>query len=516
MSQKIKIKEQSDEDVVNVAADTIEKNKQALVFVSTKAGAESTAEKIAKKLKENSDHIELSERLLHALPRPTKQCKRLASTARKGIVFHHAGLSAKQRELIEDEFRTGLIKIICCTPTLAAGLDMPAFRVILKDLRRYNGRWGYSWIPNLEYQQMSGRAGRPGKEEFGEAIALAINENEKKDIYERYITGEVEPIYSKLAVEPVLRTYVLSLVATEIVRSEKQLIEFFSKTFWAQQYKDMNKLANKIIEMSELLKSYGFIASKDEDFVSASDIEDEKLIATPLGKRVAQLYIDPVTANNIISGIKKSGNKPSAFSLLQLISNQLELRPRLKLRKKDYEAVNDKLLSEELLTKEPAIYDPEYDDFLDSIKTAMFFEDWIEEKTEEDILENYNVRPGEIKVKIDNADWVLYAGEELAKIIERQDLIKELSRLRLRIIHGVKEEVIPLLKLKHIGRVRARKLFSNKIRDIKDLKELSFNSLSKIIGAKTAANVKEQLGEKVEVVPQGKRKGQLSLLKYNG
>ena len=65
----------------------------------------------------------------------------------------------KQRELIEDNFREGVIKIICATPTLAYGLSLPAFRSILKDLRRYGPR-GMAYIPVLEYLQMSGRAGR--------------------------------------------------------------------------------------------------------------------------------------------------------------------------------------------------------------------------------------------------------------------------------------------------------------------------------------------------------------------
>ena len=517
MKAETKIAEVSEEGIVNLAIDTIGRNKQALIFVSTKSGAEATAEKIAKKLKENRNLLEISEKLLHALPRPTRQCEKLAKAARKGIVFHHSGLHHHQREVIEDSFRAGKIRIICCTPTLAAGVDLPAFRTILKDLKRYNGRWGMSWIPVLEYQQMCGRAGRPGKEDFGEAITIALTEDDKKEIYEKYVTGEVEPIYSKLAVEPVLRTYILSLIATEIVSSKKKLIDFFKKTFWAQQYKDMDKLARIIVKMTSLLGDFEFIETKgkkESDFISASDIEDDRLVATPLGKRVAELYIDPITANNLIGGIKKAGKKPSAFALLQLISHQLELRPRLRMRKNDYEMVSGKIVQEELLANEPAIYDPEYADFLDSVKTALFLEDWINEKTEEDILERFNVRPGEIKAKTDSTDWLLYSMEELARMVQRQELIKEIAKLRIRINHGVKEDVIPLLLLKGIGRVKARKLFANKIRDLKDLKETNFSALAQIIGAKTAAGVKEQLGEKISPVPEGKRKGQLSLLGY--
>lgn len=515
MQKTIKIPEISDEEVVNLAIDTINRKKQALIFVSTKSSAEATAEKIAAKVKDNID-VELSEKLLHALPRPTKQCERLGRVAKKGVVFHHSGLHQKQRELVEDKFREGEIKIICCTPTLAAGLDLPAFRAILKDLKRYNGRWGITWIPVLEYQQMCGRAGRPGKEDYGEAITIASTDAEKEEIYEKYIIGEVEPIYSKLAVEPVLRTYVLSLIATDVVGSTNKLTEFFKKTFWAQQYKDMNKLEKIMMKMVNLLEEYGFVgvSSKKSDFISADEIVDEKLVATPIGKRVAELYIDPLTAHNIILGLKKAGKKPSPFALLQLVSHQLELRPRITVRKNDYETVSQKLISEELLSIEPQIYDPEYSDFLDSVKTAMFLESWIDEKTEEDILEKFNVRPGEIKAKIDGADWLLYSAEELARMIEKQELLKEIAKLRLRVKHGIKEDIIALMQLEGIGRVRARKLFSNKIKDLKDIKEATFTLLSQLIGPKTAARIKEQLGEKIESIPEKRRKGQLSLAGY--
>ena len=511
--QKLQIKE-IDEPFVNIAIDTINKNKQALIFTATKAGAESCADKIARHLKDDSALHELSEKILHTLAIPTRQCERLSKSARKGVVFHHAGLHHKQRELIEDHFRESKIKIICCTPTLAAGVDLPAFRTILKDLKRYNGNWGMSWIPVLEYQQMAGRAGRPGKEDFGEAIAIATAENEKENLYDKYIIGEVEDIYSKLAVEPVLRIYTLSLIATEIVSTKKQLFDFFKRTFWAFQYKDTKKIEKIINKMISLLSEFGFVEKKNPDFVTADKIENEKLEATLLGKRVAQLYIDPLTAHNLILGIKKASKKPSDFSLLQLISFQLELRPLIRVKKSDYEKANERVAGEDFLISIPEIYDPFYSDFLDSIKTAMFFQEWIGEKTEEWILENYNIRPGEIKVKIDNADWLLYALEELARIMQRNELLKEIIKLRIRIKEGVKEELIPLLQLKGIGRVRARKLFKNKITDLKDVKSATITTLSEIVGAKTAVKIKEQVGEKVEVVPENKRKGQMSLRDY--
>ena len=197
---KIKINEHSEDSAISLALDTVNIGKQAIVFVNTKRSAEKTAEDIAKKVKNSDKKLEeLSETVLKALSRPTKQCERLAGCIKKGIAFHHAGLVHKQKELIENSFRDRRIKIICATPTLALGVDLPAFRAILKDLRRYGHR-GMQFIPVLEYLQMAGRAGRPNYDKEGQAIAVASTKPEKKKIYEKY-TGKIEEKEGKKKVE---------------------------------------------------------------------------------------------------------------------------------------------------------------------------------------------------------------------------------------------------------------------------------------------------------------------------
>jgi helicase len=518
MSTKVQIPKSNSDPTINLALDTINLKKQALIFANTKRSAEKTAEEISLKIKETSKELkDLSEQILHVLSKPTKQCQRLAKCIEKGIAFHHAGLTHKQKELIEDNFRGGLIKIIACTPTLAFGLDLPAFRAILKNLRRY-GIHGLNWIPTLEYLQMAGRAGRPKFDKHGEAIAVATTEEAKKEIYERYVKGEPEDIFSKLAVEPVLRTYLLSLIATKFVTDQKSIIKFFSKTFWAFQYRDMSKLSSIILKMLRLLQKFEFIeGSEQEEFQSATEMFNQKYKATLIGKRVAELYIDPLTAYHLVMCIKRASKKKiNEFSFLQMISHTLEMRPLLRVKTKEYDLIENHLLkySDYLLENEPSIYEPEYEGFLHSIKTSLFFSDWVNEKDEEYLLETYNTRPGEIRVKLGLADWLLYASEELTRMLKLKQLIKEIIKLRLRLKYGVKEELLPLLKLENVGRVRARKLFRNKIKDIADVKKAKVSTLIEILGEKIALSVKEQVGQKVEIVPKGKRKGQTSIKKF--
>ncbi len=520
----IAIEPVTDNPAVNIAIDTIKAGKQALVFISTRPGAEKGAEDIAKRIDMagKADDVRALSRLaddaLHSLDSPTRQCDRLAKCLRKGIAFHHSGLTSKQRELVENNFRSGSVKIICCTPTLAAGVDLPAFRAIIRDLKRFTQR-GYDWIPVLEYLQMAGRAGRPNFDSEGQAIILASGEGDAADLEERFINGEPEEIYSKLAVEPVLRTYVLSIIASGLGRSRQEIMSFFKRTFWAHQFKEVSRLEKVIEKMMALLEEWGFITTPEKSgFVSAAEVGDGRISATLTGSRVAQLYIDPLTAHNIIEGLNGSSIKgASYFSLLQLIAYTPELQPLLKVKAKEYEAVQERLLEVQtsLLTNEPSMYEADYDDFLASVKTAMFFSDWTDEKTEEELLEKYSIRPGEVRSKLDHADWLLYSLGELARILQMREQINEIARLRVRVKYGVKEELLPLLQLKGIGRVRSRKLFNQRIRTIADVKNADVSTLTQIIGSGSVAlDVKRQLGQEVKEVPKGKRKGQTSIMKY--
>lgn len=505
---------------INLALDTIKIKKQALIFVNSKKSAEKTAEDLSKKINSTTPELhELSQKILHSLPTPTKQCKRLSFCIEKGISFHHAGLAPKQKSLIEDAFRDKLIKIICSTPTLAYGLDLPAYRVILQDLRRFSFR-GMQYISVLEYLQMSGRAGRPKYDDYGESIVVTNNEKAKNEINEIYINGRPEEIYSKLAAEPVLRTYILSLIASGFVNSKDQLLKFFEKTFWAHHYRDMWKLYSIIEKMLTLLRDWGFIELQEvNEFQSITDENNIKIKSTKIGNRVAQLYIDPLTANYFIQSLKKTKTTiPTDFSYLQIISNTLELRPLLRAKAKDKEALESVLLQkqENLLQQQVQEYQEDYQTFMNSIKTAVFFHRWINEYDEEYLLKKFDIRPGEISAKLQRAEWLLYTCTELSKLLELKEILQDLMKLRIRLKYGAKQELLPLLKFRGIGTVRARKLFNNNLEDVGAIKRVDFINLTQLIGGNIAIKIKKQVGQDFTKykVKKGTRKGQLSLNKF--
>ena len=96
----------------------------------------------------------------------------------RGVAFHHAGLLHEQRSLVEKGFREGKVKVISSTPTLAAGLNLPARRVLIRSYKRYESGMGMVPISVMEYRQMAGRAGRPGLDPYGESFLIAKNDSE--------------------------------------------------------------------------------------------------------------------------------------------------------------------------------------------------------------------------------------------------------------------------------------------------------------------------------------------------
>jgi helicase len=492
--------------LVELVRDSIRQKKQALVFISTRKSAESVAERLGEFVKKTlspedvQNLSELSEKILHALDHPTKQCERLALCIRNGAAFHHAGLANQQRSLVENAFRDGIIKIISATPTLAAGINLPAWRVIIRDLKRYSRFGGMDFIPVLEIHQMLGRAGRPKWDTEGQGILMAKSESDAKNVWNQYIKGEPEKIYSKLGVEPVLRTHVLGLIASGTTPTKESLQDFFSKTFYAHQYKDLSELNSILGKVVSMLADMRFIepsGREESPFRKASSLSQEtQLRPTKIGKRVSELYIDPLTGHELIKSMKISEERgTNTFGIMHMISGTMEMRPLLGIRKADTQKINELLSDQEkfLSQKPPNPWDIEYDDYIRSIKTAWLFQEWAEETGEDLILEELGVAPGELRARLSNADWLLYSSHELALLLDYRNTLKEIRKTRLRIKYGIREELLPLVVLKSVGRVRARVLWNHGLRKLDDLRKTPLESLERVIGPKVAREIKGQL-----------------------
>ncbi|ADD42838.1 DEAD/DEAH box helicase [Stackebrandtia nassauensis] len=89
----------------------------------------------------------------------------------RGLAAHHAGLLPVFKEIVEELFAAGLVKVVFATETLALGINMPARTVVLERLVKYNGEEHVDLTPG-EYTQLTGRAGRRGIDIEGHAVTI--------------------------------------------------------------------------------------------------------------------------------------------------------------------------------------------------------------------------------------------------------------------------------------------------------------------------------------------------------
>ncbi len=522
-----KIDKVSNNGILNLVVDSVLNGGSCLVFCNSKKGAVNEAKKLnLKKYLPNNylDENELqniSEEILEALDQPTEVCKMLAECIKNGVAFHHAGLTYEQRKIVEDAFRKRIIKAICCTPTLSVGINTPCRRAIVKDLMRYSGK-GMTPISKMEIHQCIGRAGRPKLDPYGEGIIYVNNSN--IDIAKNYLTGNVEEIYSKLSNQKILRTHILGLITTGEIKNKTDLEEFIKNTFYAHQYKNTYKILENIEKIVNFLERNNFIECFDNDLNSNSKnhcenknkinmlvfdsdyslsiksksfSENISYYTTPLGKRVSELYIDPLSAEIIINGMnnlyKTYNNTNSNINILYIlyiISKTTEMQPVVRVRKSEednlvYEMIN--LNIDDDLSMENLGY----------FKNAKILYDWINEVPEDVILKKYNIEPGILRYKVEQSKWMVHSAKEIFNLLNiKNEYIKHcLDNLEIRIEYGAKQDIIELLKIRHIGRVRSRKLYNANIKSIEDIVS-NPKKVASIVGEKVAKKIFSELNIK--------------------
>jgi helicase len=151
-----------------------------------------------------------------------------------------------------------------------------------------------------------------------------------------------------------------------------------------------------------------------------------------------------------------------------------------------------------LLLDIPSASSEDYEWFLSDLKTAFLLEDWIEEIPYDALVTKYNIWPGDIHTVVEIAEWLLHATQEFARMYNFSCLT-DVNNLLIRVQNGCKEELLNLVSLKGIGRVRARALFNEGFRTVNDLRNVPIERIAKIrtIGKAVAMQIKQQIGENI-------------------
>ncbi|WP_226482239.1 ATP-dependent DNA helicase [Natrinema amylolyticum] len=510
--------EGSEKQEAALVRDILQEGGSSLVFVNSRRNAEAAARRLGSVSKneltaeERTDLADLADEIRD--DSDTETSRDLADAVEHGSAFHHAGLSSTQRSIVEDAFRDRLLKVISATPTLAAGVNTPARRVIVRDWRRFDpSAGGMAPLDVLEVHQMMGRAGRPGLDPYGEAVLLAKSHDESEELFDRYIWADPEPVRSKLAAEPALRTHVLATIASGFARTREGLLEFLEATLYASQSSEPGRLETVTDTVLEYLESNDFIErdsgntddGNDADaagaFTSAADLaeesgRDETLEATSLGHTVSRLYLDPMSAAEIVHGLEDADERPTALGLYQLVSRTPDMY-ELYLRSGEDEKFGELFYEREaeLLGNAPSEFEEErFEDWLSALKTGKLLEDWATETDEEQLTDRYKIGPGDLRGKVDTAEWLLGAAESLAAEIDSEWTVA-VREARARVEHGVGEELLELVSVGGVGRKRARRLYDAGIEEPADLRTADKRVVLDVLkGTKTAENILENAG----------------------
>ena len=472
--------------IVKIVEKAIEDNSQALSFVSTRRFTESLATYVAKKIdkkttKEQKHKFkQVADKLLEVPKKkgslPTTTCLKLAEAAEKGVVFHHAGLFNEQKEIIEDEFRKGNILMITATPSLMYGVNLPSKYVIIRDHTRWTSN-GPASIPVFDYEQMSGRAGRPQYDDVGYSYLVAKTMDEAFDLEARYVNGEIELTNSKLIDnKDAIYKQIIAQIASSLSKNLDDLNDFFGKTLYGFQMKNnpsMSMFAQDSLNW-ELESALEFLLQNG--IIRATP---EGLKTTDFGNLIAKSNYAVETAVKIKEYVSTM-EKLNPAEMIYALAETPDL-PLISFKgRKSKDPVRDKLSECGLFAVD--IGNPE--------ATAVSLIEWIDERNEYEIENAYNVYSASTRRSAYEASRLVKFAKNTLEVLGNYSNLKDMDYLSARLYYGVKEDIIPLVVgVKRLGRKRARLLMKT-FGD--NLSEASEKDLQKVegIGPKLAGKVK--------------------------
>ena len=477
--------------IVKIVEKAMKDKSQALSFVSTRRFTESLATYVAKKInkkintKQREKFKEVADKLLE-VPKnkgslPTTTCTKLAESAEKGVCFHHAGLFNEQKEIIEDEFRKGNILMITATPSLMYGVNLPSKTVVIRDHTRWTSN-GPQPIPVFDYEQMSGRAGRPQYDNVGYSYLIAKTPDEAMNLEDYYINGEIELTNSKLIDnKDAIYKQIIAQVASTLSKNIDELVDFFEKTLYGYQMANnpsMSLFASDSLTW-ELEAAIQFLLKNG--IIRATP---EGLKTTEFGNLIAKSNYEVKTAVKIKEYISSS-DELNIAEFIYMLSETPDL-PLITFKgRKSKEPVREKMSELGLFAVD--IGNPE--------ATTVSLIEWINERDEFEIENRYSVYSASTRRTAYDASKLVRFAKNTAEILGKYSNLQEYDYLSARLYYGVKEDIIPLVVgVKRLGRKRARnivQIFGT------DLKSVSEKELRKIDG------VGEKLSKKIKKFAEG-------------
>uniref|UniRef100_A0A4W2ETI5 Helicase POLQ-like n=1 Tax=Bos indicus x Bos taurus TaxID=30522 RepID=A0A4W2ETI5_BOBOX len=449
-----------------------------LVFCPTKKNCENVAEMICKSL--SKEYLKHKEKEKQEVIQNLKNvsggnlCRVLRHTIPFGVAYHHSGLTSDERKLLEEAYSTGVLCLFTCTSTLAAGVNLPARRVILR--APYVAK---EFLKRNQYKQMIGRAGRAGIDSVGESI-LILQEKDKQQVLQ-LISKPLENCYSHLVQEFTkgIQTLFLSLIGLKIATNLDDIYRFMSGTFFGVQQKVLLKeksLWEITMESLRYLTEKGLL-QKDTMCGSKEEFQNNFHI-TKLGRASFKGTIDLAYCDILYRDLKKGLEGLMLESLLHLIylttpydmASQCDpdwmiyFRQFNQLSPAEQNVAALVGVSENFIGKKAsgqAIRKKVDKNIVNRLYLSFILYTLLKETNIWSVSEKFNMPRGYIQSLLSAAaafsSCVLHFCEELEEFWVYRALLGELTK---KLTYCVKAELIPLMEVTGVLEGRARQLYN--------------------------------------------------------
>ena len=218
--------------------------------------------------------------------------------------------------------------------------------------------------------------------------------------------------------------------------------------------------------------------------------------STTMGERVTQLYLDPLSASLIRTGLRRAvrrivrGIGPvTNFGLLHLATSTPDFTS-LWAKNSEMDANSNLWIKTNAVEKE-LLSDSSYDEMLlSNVKSAWMIEMWTNEDNIRSIEKELDVNPGDIHYRVDIMEWLIHSSREIIltddvfsdeHMNQIAEIVKLLDILRLRVRHGCKQDLLSLVNIPNVGRMRARELSSKGIRNPNDVANMTRKQINEVL-----------------------------------
>jgi replicative superfamily II helicase len=235
-----------------------------------------------------------------------KTLKMVVNTSKGYVAFHHGGISSNNRNIIQDQFTVGKVKILVVAYTLSQSVNTSAKHVVIPTLYGHDGEL----IGATFFHQLAGRAGRPGYSDEGLVHIFVDNDAERSYVVNYLLQVKADPLTSSLYEPEFLKRSILRLAASGY-RSPQDLSKLVKNTFWTALYGDKGAevVANKIAGIIEELVGEKYIEIRDgriwftsrDNFFAASAglLLSEKTLADNAANMDFDVLIDKIADRSI-------------------------------------------------------------------------------------------------------------------------------------------------------------------------------------------------------------------------